>query len=70
MVRVLEPFEAMNIIGWSDKHHWIQQPEREWESTEALELLFYLAGNAFSMFHLLPWLCAKVSVWGRFLPNT
>ena len=69
MVRLLEPFEAMNIMGWSDLHHWVKMQPHDWETTESLELLFNLAGNAFNVFHVMPWLCASISVWGRFLPK-
>ena len=56
-------------MGWSDLHHWVKMQPHDWETTESLELLFNLAGNAFNVFHVMPWLCASISVWGRFLPK-
>ena len=63
-IRVLEPWESMRMIGWSDCF-WSHPRDKTW-SLEDMELLHNIAGNAFCIFHLVPWLCAMFATWGKF----
>ena len=66
LVRIVEPFEAMNILGWCDIKHWLPPSTDHVWTAQALEVLFNLAGNACSMFHFVPWVCAALATWGKF----
>ena len=47
LVRIVEPFEAMNILGLCDIKHWLPpSTDHAWRA-QALEDLLNLAGNAF-----------------------
>ena len=67
-VRLLEPFEQMRCIGWSDSM-W-RHARDSWSTYDKLELIPEMAGNAFCIFHYLPVCCALFSTWGRFMPSS
>ena len=62
-IRLVEPLEAMRLIGWSDEF-WEVPDVRK--GAEDLDLLHNLAGHAFCFAHYLPVLCATISTFGRF----
>ena len=53
--------------GWSDTF-WRTDVENA-SDVDELELLVNMAGNAYSAFHWIPWTCALLSVYGRFMSD-
>ena len=75
-IRVLEPYEAFRLMGWSD-HFWSLshadplfddngEDVSNCPTVERAEHLHKLAGNAYSIYHFVPWLCSLLSAFGRF----
>ena len=67
-VRLVEAFEAMRIIGYSDSLLG-RTSDLQFSRVEDLFCLTNVAGNRCSMFHYLPWHCALLSVYGRYMED-
>ena len=63
-VRLLESFETFRLMGWGDEE-W--QPGGDlFQDHVGNELLMNMSGNAFSQFHLGPWMLASLATYGKF----
>ena len=63
-VRLVEPFEAFRLVGWCESM-WL--PFEKEVTVRDMGVMLNIAGNAFSAFHYLPWICGMHSTWGRFM---
>ena len=67
VVRLVEPFEYMRMIGWSDDEWNLEKmPAADKVTEDDMELIPNLAGNAFRLWQYGPWLCALLSTYGFF----
>ncbi|MDA8583005.1 hypothetical protein N9L68_02205 [bacterium] len=64
-IRILEAFECMRLIGWSDSL-WKPLPSHL-RTVEFLEVISNAAGNVFCVFHFLPWNLALLSTYGYYV---
>eukprot|EP00959_Pyramimonas_sp_CCMP1952_P178026 3720930-Pyramimonas_sp.AAC.1 len=55
-IRALEGFELMRMIGWTDDMY--KAPEGSFKLSDNLRLC-NMAGNAYCMYHALPWMTAS-----------
>ena len=62
-IRLIEPLEAMRLIGWSDDC-WVDSSRPK--TLDDLDLYHNLAGNAFCFAHYIPVFCSLLSTFGRF----
>ena len=62
-IRLIEPLEAMRLIGWSDEC-WVASSRPK--TLDDLDLYQNLAGNAFCFAHYIPVFCSLLSTFGRF----
>ena len=72
LIRVIEAFEAMRMVGWSDQF-WHPDTPRLFSGRDEpahLERICNIAGNSYSVYHLIPWTLTKWSLVGTFLPST
>ena len=58
------PSEVSLARAWSDD--WFQKLPPELWSVEYLELLARLAGNSYSIFHMIPWKVCLTATYGKF----
>ncbi len=63
-IRLLEAFECMRLIGWDDTC-WLCPPSSN-PTDETLELLEDMAGNAYTIWHYVPWMLALLATFGKF----
>lgn len=65
-VRTIDGLESMRLIGWCDSCWDPQHASNITEGgVEGLQLIENLAGNAFSIFHYGPWVCALLAALGK-----
>ena len=65
VARVLKIPEVMRCIGWSDQY-WATD-NRAWMSLEEMEMWMNIAGNSYSIWHFIPWYCALLATFGKFV---
>ena len=70
VMRLLEAFEYMRLVGWSDELWHINSDssinEEYRQTVDYLELLSNFAGNAYSIHHYAPWLMSLLATYGYF----
>ena len=67
VVRAAEAWEYMRLQGWEDNCWKVDaMPAGDTVKEEDLELIANMAGNAYSVYHYGPWLCALLATWGQF----
>lgn len=69
-VRLMEGVESFRLIGWSDDLWRIDAPEDKDEVQPGQkafsELLSDMAGNAYAVWHAIPWVMALLAVIGKY----
>ena len=65
VIRMVETFEAFRMIGW-DTGDWVIISGKDVGSRQ-MHMYLNLAGNAFTAFHYLPFVCSMLSTFRRSL---
>lgn len=67
VIRLLECFEVMRLIGWDDAQWQAERMQLPAERPDSFpELISNMAGNAYSVYHFGPWVLALFAVYGKF----
>ena len=66
-IRLVEGYEHMRMSGWDDDAWNLDPNLKQPMSAEDVFRLMNMAGNAYSVWHWLPWTLSLLSTFGKFI---